>query len=210
MDGFPDGRTMGDHPDRPPGLLTPDGLPGRLLSQQPQQRVRRRGQRLARPQESTADQQHHSTWMNGAPQTSCYVRTCEDTAPLPPCLSVAAASPEFVQVSGGCSVLAGVNEGEQCVPVSMCEAGRGGGCGGTRQPRAPLSALAGGEASDQLTARSVPSSPRAHDHHVQMRLQSRVTEHTLPEHSTPKSRWGKMQHERLTKKNYSGSYRGDR
>lgn len=75
---------MGDHPDRPPGLLTPDGLPGRLLSQQPQQRVRRRGQRLARPQESTADQQHHSTWMNGVPQTSCYVRTCEDTAPLPP------------------------------------------------------------------------------------------------------------------------------
>ena len=81
---------------------------------------------------------------------------------------------------------------------------------GTRQPRAPLSALAGGKAGDQLTARSVPSSPRAHDHHVQMRLQSRVTEHTLPEHSTPKSRWGKMQHEQLTKKNYPGSYRGDR
>ena len=81
---------------------------------------------------------------------------------------------------------------------------------GTRQPRTLLSALAGGEAGDHLTAGSVPSSPRAHDHHVRMKLQSRVTEHTLPEHSTPKSRWGKMQREQLTKKNYPGSYRGDR
>lgn len=87
-----------------------------------------KGQRLARPKESTTD----LALDERAPETGCSIGTCGDTVPLPSCLELCTfgASPlSLFKVRGHCSPQARVSEGEQYVLVSMCKAGHGGACG---------------------------------------------------------------------------------
>lgn len=145
---------MGDHPDRPPGLLTRMDYQELLGQQPPAKGVRRRG--LARPQ-STTDQQHRSAGDEQAPQTGCYVGTLRTRPPAPASLLLLPLL-SSLRVSGGCGVPAGVVRATvcPCVPV------QGWLRGGAGNKAAKGSAAAGGgKAGDQLTAGSVITSPEA-------------------------------------------------
>ena len=123
LDGFPDGWTMWDHPDRPPGLLTRDGLPGRLLSQQPQQRVWGRG----RGWPGLKRAPRTSPWMNGHPRLAALSGRAGTRRPCPPAsLYFCCLSAEFVQGQRSLRSSGRGEGGEQHVLVSMCKAGHGG------------------------------------------------------------------------------------